>query len=109
MKTRKETKYRQSNSASGTYSPKINKFTADRLTAYCKSKNLNKNNVVCTAINEYLDERICEAVDTLPKDVLLDLFIKKLDRELSTEQIRKIMKEYVLNKPEEAVTKCQPD
>lgn len=99
MRTRKETQYRQSNSASGTYSPKINKFTADRLTAYCKTKNLNKNNVVCTAINEYIDDRICEAVDYLPKDVLLDLFIKKLDRELSEEQIRKIMKEYVLNKP----------
>lgn len=99
MRTRKESHYRQSNSSTGTYSPKINKFTADRLAAYCELENLNKTDVVCTAINEYLDERICEAVDKLPKDVLLDLFIKKLDRELSTEQLRKIMKEYVLNKP----------
>lgn len=73
--TRKETKYRDSKSRSGEYSPKISPALADRIKNYCKLVNMNKNTFVEEHCKEALDKLEREAYENMSKEELVELLL----------------------------------
>ena len=74
-KERIEENYRDSRTKDGTFSPRINKATAERLTKYCRLKNINRTKFVEQCINDRLTVLEREFYENLSKDELINLII----------------------------------
>ena len=75
-KQRNEENYRNVKSRDGVFSPHISRHTAERLTRYCQSKNINKTKFVEECINKQLDVLEREYYESLTKDELINLILK---------------------------------
>lgn len=76
-KERTETNCRNSKSKDGSFSPHIGIKTASRLTKYCHITNVNRTNFVEYCINKCLDELERNYYESLSKDDLIDIILKK--------------------------------
>ena len=77
MRTREEQNYRNVRSNDGTFSPHINKTTADRLSRYCKMTNRNRTRFVEHCINAQLDVLEREALMSKSKEELIDYILAR--------------------------------
>ena len=77
MRTREETNFRNVKSKDGTFSPHIGERTAERITRYCKYKNLNRTNFVETVMNSYLDKAEKTLFESMTKEQLISLIIEE--------------------------------
>lgn len=66
---------RNSRSKDGTFSPHISKTTAERLTKYCRLKNLNRTKFVEQCVNDRLTVLEREFYENLSKDELINIII----------------------------------
>ena len=76
MSTRNEG-YRKTPSKDGCFSPKISEKTTRRLIRYCESQNFNKSKFVEDCINERLDVLERETLNSMPKEMLVELLLSK--------------------------------
>lgn len=74
-KERTEKTCRKTTSKDGTFNPRINKNTAERVIKYCLLKNINKTKFVEQCINERLDVLEREFYESLSKDELINMII----------------------------------
>lgn len=66
-----------SKSSNGEFSPRITKDINDRLTRYCKIKNINKTLFVRQCIVEKLDTCERDIYENMSKDELITLLLNK--------------------------------
>lgn len=74
---RKETGYRHVESVNGTYSPHIPKEINERLSRYCKSKNLNKTEFVNYCIEYILKQKERELYEEMSREELIDRLMER--------------------------------
>lgn len=74
-KERTEVSCRNTKSKDGTFTPRINKPTAERLIRYCSLKDLNKTKFVEQCVNERLDALEREFFESMSKDELIDMIM----------------------------------
>lgn len=72
-KERNETNFRNTVSNDGTFSPHIGKTTTERLTKYCKLRNINRTKFVESCINTSLDTLEEEYLHGLSKEELISI------------------------------------
>lgn len=71
QRLRVEDGFRSAQSKDGTFSPHLGKTITDRVTRYCKRKNLNRTRFVEQCVNERLDVLEKEYLEGLTKEELI--------------------------------------
>lgn len=77
MSTRNTDGYRNTPSKDGSFSPRLSPKTTRRLIRYCESQNFNKTKFVEDCVNERLDVLERETLNSMPKEMLVELLMSK--------------------------------
>lgn len=77
MSTRNTDGYRNTPSKDGSFSPRLSPKTTRRLIRYCESQNFNKTKFVEDCVNERLDDLERETLNSMPKEMLVELLMSK--------------------------------
>ena len=77
MSTRNTDGYRNTLSRDGSFSPRLSQMTTRRLMRYCESQNFNKTKFVEDCVNERLDVLERETLNSMPKEMLVELLMSK--------------------------------
>lgn len=77
MSTRNTDGYRNTPSKDGSFSPRLSPKTTRRLIRYCESQNFNKMKFVEDCVNERLDVLERETLNSMPKEMLIELLMAK--------------------------------
>ena len=75
MRERVENGYRNAISKDGSFSPHIGKTTTERLTRYCKMRNINRTKFVEECVNNRLDVLEEEYLQGLTKEELIAMVL----------------------------------
>lgn len=76
-RNRTENGFRNTKASDGRYSTYVSAATADRLSRYCKAKNINRAKFVEQCVKEKLDAVEEEYYLALPKETLVQMLLKK--------------------------------
>lgn len=69
--TNRDYKFKRTNNMTGEFGTKLNKEVNERLTEYCRAKNLNKTKYVNQIVMERLDQDLNDMYSSMTKEELI--------------------------------------
>lgn len=69
--TNRDYKFKRTNNMTGEFETKLNKEVNERLTEYCRAKNLNKTKYVNQIVMERLDQDLNDMYSSMTKEELI--------------------------------------
>ena len=69
--TNRDYKFKRTNNMTGEFGTKLNKEVNERLTEFCREKNLNKTKYVNQIVMERLDQDLNELYNSMSKEELI--------------------------------------
>lgn len=69
--TNRDYKFKKTNNMTGEFGTKLNKEVNERLTEYCRAKNLNKTKYVNQIVMERLDQDLNDMYSSMTKEELI--------------------------------------
>lgn len=69
--TNRDYKFKRTSNMTGEFGTKLNKEVNERLTEYCRAKNLNKTKYVNQIVMERLDQDLNELYNSMTKEELI--------------------------------------
>ena len=70
-KTNRDYRFKRTNNMTGEFGTKLNKEVNERLTEFCRAKNLNKTKYVNQIVMERLDQDLNELYNSMTKEELI--------------------------------------